>query len=301
MNKLKLALFAGLVAFSVFPALAQRGPGSDECILDNCRDRRPSGNQSQGNQPQGNQQQDNRRNRDYDREPRRDRFSNDRPGRDDRFDDRPYGRDRFNEGPRRGGGGSGERYGARPGEFDFYVLALSWSPSFCNSQAGRRSREQCAVGANNAFVVHGLWPQFDRGFPSYCRDQSVPRFALEQARGVFPEEGLARYEWRKHGTCSGLSPSEYFTAARKARDMVKIPEEFSSPKSGADIDPMSIQRAFVEANRTLRPGMLAVTCTRGQLEEVRVCISKDLHEFRPCPEVVRAACRVNNVSMPPPR
>lgn len=182
MNKLSLALFAGLLALSAGPALAQRGAGSDDCILDNCRDRRPSGSQPQGNTPS-----DNRRDRDYDREPRRDRYGDNRPSRGNRFDDnRPYGRDRFGDGAR--GGGGGERYGARPGEFDFYVLALSWSPSFCNSQAGRRSREQCAIAASSAFVVHGLWPQFERGFPSYCRDQS-PRFALDQARGVFRKRG----------------------------------------------------------------------------------------------------------------
>ena len=58
-----------------------------------------------------------------------------------------------------------------PGEFDFYVLSLSWSPSFCEAaqERGNSSRNQqiqCG-GRPYAFVVHGLWPQYDRGFPNY--------------------------------------------------------------------------------------------------------------------------------------
>lgn len=250
-------------------ALAQAPRPQDECVLDKCEDRQPA-NRPQSERPYG-----------------RDRFQDDRgAGRDDRP----------------GGRSGGDRYGSRSGQFDFYVLALSWSPSFCASGAGQRSREQCALGARNAFVVHGLWPQHERGFPSYCDDRPAPRFALEQARGVFPEEGLARYEWRKHGTCSGLSPTEYFQAARRARDMVVIPEEFRAPGRPLDKNAADISRAFIEANRTLRPGMLAVTCTRsGQLEEVRVCLSKDLREFRACPEVVRQACRLGEIRVPQPR
>ena len=56
-----------------------------------------------------------------------------------------------------------------PGEFDFYVLALSWSPSFCEAAAergnsGRSQQIQCG-GRPFSFVVHGLWPQYERGFP----------------------------------------------------------------------------------------------------------------------------------------
>ncbi len=46
---------------------------------------------------------------------------------------------------------------------------------------------------------------------------------MEVAGQVYPSEGLARHEWRKHGTCSGLDPSSYFTAAKQARLAVTIP------------------------------------------------------------------------------
>ena len=65
----------------------------------------------------------------------------------------------------------------RPGEFDYYVLALSWSPTYCASEAGASDGQQCAPGRRFAFVVHGLWPQFKQGWPENCEtggNTSVP-------------------------------------------------------------------------------------------------------------------------------
>ena len=62
--------------------------------------------------------------------------------------------------------GAQMRRGSAPGDFDFYVLALSWSSGFCELGGAEKARKQCAPGAGLGFVVHGLWPQFDRGFPS---------------------------------------------------------------------------------------------------------------------------------------
>jgi ribonuclease T2 len=188
-----------------------------------------------------------------------------------------------------------------PGNFDFYVLALSWSASFCALEGTQKGREQCAPGAANGFVVHGLWPQNERGFPSNCEAgaRNPPRAAMDIARAIFPEEGLARHQWRKHGTCSGRSPSEYFAETGRARDKIVIPEEFKAPGKAQSFAPMDVQRAFLAANRGLRPGMMAVTCQRGLLQEVRVCLSKDLREFQACPEVARQACRAREISAPP--
>src|SRR5205823_13549256 len=62
-----------------------------------------------------------------------------------------------------------------PGQFDFYVLALSWSPSFCEASGERGTPPQQQCGARPySFVVHGLWPQYERGFPEFCQ-QPAPR------------------------------------------------------------------------------------------------------------------------------
>lgn len=187
--------------------------------------------------------------------------------------------------------------GGTPGAFDFYVLALSWSPTFCERGA-RRDGEQCAPGRRLGFVVHGLWPQYERGFPTECGIPRQPsRAALEEADGVFPSQGLARHEWRRHGTCSGRSPAEYFRDARRALEQVKIPARFAKPDEPQHLPPIEIERAFVAANPGLRTDMMAVACERGRLKEVRICFERDLRGFRTCPEVDRSGCRGGEVEI----
>ncbi|WP_084570415.1 ribonuclease T2 [Methylosinus sp. PW1] len=187
------------------------------------------------------------------------------------------------------------------GGFDFYVLTLSWSPAFCESGGGREYRAQCEPGLGKGFVTHGLWPQYEHGFPSECDGAATPsRMALEHVAGVYPDEGLARHEWRKHGRCSGKSPTDYFVDVRRATESVTIPALLERPRQAQSFAPLDIQRAFIAANPRLRPGMLAVTCRKGALQDVRICFSRDLREFRPCPEIARGACRAGEISVPAP-
>ncbi|MBN9062863.1 MAG: ribonuclease T [Rhizobiales bacterium 65-9] len=189
-----------------------------------------------------------------------------------------------------------------PGDFDFYVLALSWSPGFCDLEGDRKGRGQCDSGSGAGFVLHGLWPQYERGYPSDCGfGQQPSRIAMEAARGVYPDLGLARYEWRKHGTCSGLSPQGYFNAARDALRQVQIPSGFSRLRGEQRMTPMAIERAFVAANPGLRADMIGVSCQRGVLQEVRICLDRNLKGFRMCPEVGRRDCRAPEISVPAPR
>ncbi len=202
-----------------------------------------------------------------------------------------------------GGAGAQERSFPRPsqpGVFDFYVLALSWSPGFCAAGGGERGREQCQSGVHLGFVVHGLWPQFEKGYPSDCdTGRPLSRMALDAAKGLFPTEGLVRHEWRRHGSCTGRSPQDYFADVRQARSAVKVPDEFERLKREEEVAPVDIQRAFERVNPRLRPGMMAVQCSRGYLQEVRICMSKDLREFRPCPDVLRSACKAPSIKVTP--
>jgi ribonuclease T2 len=192
----------------------------------------------------------------------------------------------------RGGGASG-------GRFDFYVLALSWSPSFCAGGGATRSRAQCASGANPGFVVHGLWPQYAYGYPSRCRGNGfLPFSVLSGLNGLYPDEGLARHEWRQHGLCSGKPPSGYFADVRTARDAVAIPPSLKAPREDKTLSPLDVQRAFLDVNPRLRPGMMAVTCRRGVLQETRICLSKDLRDFVACPQVARQSCASQDVFVP---
>jgi len=194
-----------------------------------------------------------------------------------------------------------QQYGD-PGQFDFYVLALSWSPSYCDSAGNRADPAQCRAQKPLSFIVHGLWPQYDKGFPADCA-YNAPRVAeqtIRELRDVMPSRGLVIHQWRKHGTCSGLSPDQYFALVRKAFERIKIPPQFSQATQWQSISPPEVENAFRVSNPGLEGDMIAVTCDRRNLREVRICLSKDL-QFRACPQVDRQACRSPRVALPPVR
>ena len=263
---LALALAAPL--FGASAASAQQSG----CILDNCADRKPLPQPGGNRQPQP------------------------APQADAPSDQQPASGGGYNSYRPRPTGAS------QPGDFDFYVLSLSWSSGFCATGGADKGKSQCDPGAGLSFVVHGLWPQYERGFPQDCgpAGRSPSRIALDQANGLFPDQGLARYEWRKHGTCSGKSPTDYFADVRRARDTIVVPPQFKTANGDQNWAPVDILRAFEAANPRLRPGMSAVGCRSGVLQEVRFCFSKDLRDFHACPEVVRSTCRARQVSVPAP-
>jgi ribonuclease T2 len=190
----------------------------------------------------------------------------------------------------------------QPGEFDFYVLSLSWSPSFCDA-AGDRANRQAECGERPySFVVHGFWPQYEKGFPEYCQ-QPAPRLdrnIVSSMLDLMPAPRLIFHEWDRHGTCSGLPPRAYFETIRKARAVVKIPPEFLDIKSELTVTPDGVEEAFVKANPGLSPAAMAVGCDNKRLREIRICMSRDL-AFRECAEVERRSCRRDKLVMPPVR
>jgi ribonuclease T2 len=184
--------------------------------------------------------------------------------------------------------------------FDFYVLSLSWSPSWCaENDAGGRT-QQCRRGNRYGFIVHGLWPQNERGYPEFCRTREpdrVPESLGRTVLDIIPSMGLVGHQWRKHGSCSGLSQRDYFAVTRAARERIRIPAELEPERNGTHLSPDAVEQALIAANPGLDRKGIAVTCTGGQLEEVRVCMTPDL-SFRPCPEVDRAACRARSIEQP---
>jgi ribonuclease T2 len=191
----------------------------------------------------------------------------------------------------------------RPGQFDFYVLALSWSPSFCEAagERGTPPREQCG-GRPYSFVVHGLWPQYERGFPEFCQHPPprLDRNIVSSMLDLMPAPRLIFHQWDKHGVCSGLNQRGYFDLVRRARAQVKIPEAYFELTKPLTVSPDDVEQAFVEANPGLSRSAIAVTCDSRRLHEVRICLSKDL-SFRDCQEIDRRACRRERLVMPPMR
>ena len=191
----------------------------------------------------------------------------------------------------------------QPGQFDFYVLSLSWSPSYCEAAGERGTPPQQQCGERPySFVVHGLWPQYEKGFPEFCQ-QPAPRLdrnIVSSMLDLMPAPGLIFNEWSKHGTCAGPNPRAYFETMRKARAGVKIPEPYIEPARALTVTPDEVEEAFVQANPGLTRTGIAVICDNRRLREVRVCLGKDLR-FRDCAEVDRRACRSKEIVMPPMR
>jgi ribonuclease T2 len=202
-------------------------------------------------------------------------------------------------------GHQGDARQNRPGQFDFYLLSLSWAPAFCalegDRSAARRRQKECRNRAYG-FVVHGLWPQYNRGFPEACQ---VPPPRLDRAivaamLDLMPEPRLVYNEWDRHGTCSGLSARDYFATVRKARAAVTIPQEYQDLHQALVAAPAAVKDAFISANSGLRRGDIAVGCQGRRLTEVRLCLSKDL-KFRACPDVVAHSCRRDELLIVPLR
>jgi ribonuclease T2 len=198
----------------------------------------------------------------------------------------------------------------RAGTFDYYVLALSWSPSYCAALPEPRFDPQCRGGGDRryAFVLHGLWPQYERGWPQHCRSPDrgyVPRPVANRMLDIMPSDKLIFNEYRKHGTCSGLGVDGYFALARRLYHKVAIPKRFVGlSEERLMLSPQALVRAFVEANPGLSPQMLAVACggPGHRLKEVRICFDR-AGNFRPCGsnENPRRLCNSNLMYVPPVR
>lgn len=190
------------------------------------------------------------------------------------------------------------------GKFDFYVLALSWSPSYCEAttEQGRQAPQQQCGARPYSFVVHGLWPQHERGFPRDCQVPAprLNRNIVSSMLDLMPSPRLVFNQWDRHGTCSGLGQQAYFDAVRKARAQVHIPQKFEAISSYLTVTPDEVEEAFVNANPGMSRGAISVTCDTKRLSEVRICMSKDL-KYRDCEEIDRRACRRDRIVMPPVR
>lgn len=192
------------------------------------------------------------------------------------------------------------------GAFDYYALTLSWSPTYCRSDEGRRNRAQCGAGRRYSFVVHGLWPQHERGWPEHCatRNRYVPEEIIRGMRDIMPSKGLIIHEWRKHGTCSGLDAQAYFDLTRRLFDKIQIPARYLSPSRDIVTTPGALRADFLKTNPALTEASVSVQCgnrrDRANLRSLRICFSRDL-DIRACGANERRQCRARQLVMPPVR
>nr|WP_294554358.1 hypothetical protein [uncultured Rhodopila sp.] len=185
--------------------------------------------------------------------------------------------------------------------FDYFLLSLSIAPSFCALSPANQAKQECQTLTEADFrqtplTVHGLWPN-RAGVsvnlqPHDCEGPALgplPEATEAELRRYMPGgPGLARYEWRKHGACSGMSPESYFAAvaelAAKANGVIGAAMR-EQGMLGQRLRIADLLAAVAARDPALAPAIV-VDCRQPRgggealVDEIRVVLSKDL---RPMP------------------
>ena len=154
--------------------------------------------------------------------------------------------------------------------------------------------------------MHGLWPQFEKGWPQNCGPaERLPGKLIDAQLDIMPAKGLVIHQWRKHGTCSGLKAGEYFNELRERFQAVRIPARYLSPTKTVEVRPADLINDFIKSNKGLTADMLSVQCGgkrggRARLTELRICMGKQ-DGFDRCGENERRSCQADTLVLPPVR
>ena len=188
------------------------------------------------------------------------------------------------------------------GEFDYYVMALSWSPSWCAIEGDARQSPQCDASEDFGWILHGLWPQYENGWPANCSTsfRAPSRRQTGEMADIMGTSGLAWHQWNKHGVCSGLDSEDYYALSREAYALIDRPAVFRRLERAVTLPASVIEDAFVDANPDLGRDQITITCKQGYIQEARICLTRDL-EFRDCgPDVIRD-CSMTDAQFDPVR
>ncbi|NSX53715.1 ribonuclease T2 family protein [Parasulfitobacter algicola] len=190
----------------------------------------------------------------------------------------------------------------RAGEFDYYVLALSWTPNWCALEGDARGSDQCDDRHDFGWTLHGLWPQYNRGWPSFCQTSQRPPSRSETAAmaDIMGTAGLAWHQWKKHGSCAGLSSNDYYALSRRAYENVNRPEVFRKLQTTVKLPASVVEDAFLQANPDWSADMITITCRNDHIQEARLCLSKELAPVQ-CGRDVIKDCSLGDALFQPVR
>ncbi len=121
-------------------------------------------------------------------------------------------------------------------------------------------------------------------------------------RGIMPDKEIVIHEYKTHGSVQRLVAGlAYFAAARKAYERVVIPKGLDDPETQRFLSPEKIESEFMAANDWLKPDMIAVTCRRGNLFDVRICFGNDF-EPQACGANIsqKRLCPLRRIAVPVP-
>ncbi|WP_299744373.1 ribonuclease T2 [uncultured Tateyamaria sp.] len=190
----------------------------------------------------------------------------------------------------------------RSGEFDYYVLSLSWSPNWCAYEGDARGSDQCDARHDHGWIMHGLWPQYHRGWPEYCQTAERPpsRAMTRDMADIMGTSGLAWHQWKKHGVCSGLSAPAYYALSREAYGRVVRPPVFRKLDETVKLPASVVEEAFLQSNPSMEADGVTITCRDGHIQEARICLSRDLDPV-PCGQDVVRDCTARDALFTPVR
>ncbi|KEJ90926.1 ribonuclease T2 family protein [Sulfitobacter donghicola] len=192
--------------------------------------------------------------------------------------------------------------GERAGEFDYYVVALSWSANWCALEGDTRNSPQCDDSEDHGWILHGLWPQFHQGYPSYCQTAKRPpsRGMTADMADIMGTGGLAWHQWNKHGSCTDLSASDYYDLSRRAYGAITRPAIFRKLDRTVKLPASVVEDAFIKDNPNLTRDSITITCRQGYIQEARICMSRDLEPV-PCGRDVIKDCTLKDAVFTPLR
>ncbi|MEQ6202000.1 ribonuclease T2 [Sulfitobacter sp. HNIBRBA2951] len=192
--------------------------------------------------------------------------------------------------------------GERAGDFDYYVMALSWSANWCALEGDARNSPQCDTSEDHGWILHGLWPQFHRGYPSFCKTakRAPSRSMTGDMADIMGTGGLAWHQWNKHGTCTNLSAPDYYELSRRAYATVTRPSVFRKLDRTVKLPASVVEDAFIKENPHLTRDSITITCRQGYIQEARICLSRDLTPV-PCGRDVIKDCTLKDAVFTPLR
>ncbi len=192
--------------------------------------------------------------------------------------------------------------GERAGTFDYYVLSLSWSANWCALGGDARASPQCDASRDHGWILHGLWPQFHRGYPSFCHTSNHPpaRSMAAKMADIMGTPGLAWHQWKKHGSCTNLTAEQYFALSRQAYATITRPAIFRKIDRPLRLPASIVEDAFLKSNPLIEPDGITITCKQGYIQEARICLSRNLEPV-PCGQDVVKDCRLEDALFTPHR
>ncbi len=193
--------------------------------------------------------------------------------------------------------------------FDYYVLALSWQPAFCETKPDKEECETQTARRYDAtnFVLHGLWPNVkgdnDHSF-GYC---DVPQAVIQQDEASdwcdMPELELSddvwqdltelmpgaasclqNHEWYKHGTCAGMSPDAYYALANALVERFAATDfnRYVAERVGGDVKRSDLLTQFDAEFGPDARDHLSLRCAKvggvSLLTEIQIALQPDIAE-----------------------